>query len=1257
MGWIQDFVPNHMAFNPQNKWISDLMEKGDASVYNVYFDHQPNQKIMAPFLDRPLAEAIDGGAISIIIRKGRLRIKYREHEFPVNATSAKTIVKRLAAFRASRSPLVDNTVTTQNGLKKINADHPFLKRILDEQYYRLCQDKETRYRINYRRFFTVNSLICLNMQDDTVFQDYHKLMLRLIEEDLIQGVRIDHVDGLSDPAAYLGKLRKHIGNDVYIVVEKILGFNEPFPNDWVVEGTTGYDFLATVNKALTNDRAEPAFSRFYEEITSSSVNDTGGALVSAKAQLLFDHFAGELQNLLDLFTGLPQSDHQAGMDKEDFRNIIAALLIYCPVYRFYPDSIPLTGKDAEDFRALMSVIKRSNTVSEAALSVFEKCFLEKEYPNTGTPASRLYFLRRCMQLSGPLMAKGMEDTLMYRYARFIAHNEVGNDLKTFGITTEAFHKRMAARQKYLPLTLNTTATHDMKRGEDARARLQILSFQPEQWLKNVRLWLKQSAQYAGDLALTDQYFIIQNIAGTYPYEPGKHYLARLKAYLQKAAREAKLRSSWESPDKNYEQQLFRFAVSFVKSPPGKELLRYLKTNEKRFIINSLAQLALKCTSPGIPDIYQGSELWDLSFVDPDNRKPVDYEKRSAYLNEVLHNDICPGELLNSGKDGKIKLFTLFKLLGLRKKHPELFERGRYEKIQFPGPESYIAFSRSYKEQRIIVIMPKGGAIPSAAAPFRPARQGPGEWKNIFTDEIYQTSAIPITALFRGFPIAVLDWLPLPQKRGAGILLPVFSLTSNFGIGGLGKEAFAFADFLARSGQKYWQILPLNPVSGAQAYSPYAPCSAFAAEPLFIDPVKLKAYGLLPKKETGMTSLGNKVDYASALHLKNRLFKKAWANYNRGIFRKMRQEFEAFCAAQSWLDDYALYQVIKEQSGNKPWPEWPAALRNRSRKALKKTALNNANALAYQKWLQFLFEKQWQELKLYCEQLNIKLIGDLPFYVSLDSADVWAHQHIFSIDAKGNCRFKSGVPPDYFNANGQLWEMPTYDWNALKKEGYRWWIQRLKRNALLYHFTRLDHFRGFYNYWAVPPTASSAQKGKWKAGPRELLWRIIKKELPAMPFIAEDLGDLGSGVYDLCDRFRLPGMRVLQQGFDNYDAANRNLPHNYIPHSVVYTGTHDNNTTAGWYPSLSEDTKKAISRYAGHHVDEQNIADVLMETAYKSIAEIAVIPLQDVLGTGTYSRINTPGSASAENWTWRMETEINANAANRLLKSACIYNRF
>lgn len=867
-----------------------------------------------------------------------------------------------------------------------------------------------------------------------------------------------------------------------------------------------------------------------------------------------------------------------------------------------------------------------------------------------------------MQITGPLMAKGMEDTLMYRYFRFIGHNEVGDDLQTFGMPTADFHQRMRERQRYFPYSLNATATHDTKRGEDVRARLHLLSFMPDRWLREIRRWMAQEAGNAGDLSRAEQYFVLQTLFGAVPFSDESSFGARVKEYLVKAAREAKLQSSWDKPNERHEDALSRLAVRIAdrESSVGKAMRKLLKEWEQQIIANSLAQLALKCMCPGIPDTYQGTELWDLSFVDPDNRREVDYEKRLAFLEEMAGGTTNLADLLSKGADGRVKMFVLHKLLLLRKENPDLFRQGAYKPLATNGSNRYIAFARSYKGKEVVVILPKGGWSPDQEPATLALRlEAPAKWRHIFTGEVIEKGTWELKTLLRDFPIAVLESIPIPRERAAGILLPIFSLKSDFGIGGLGQEAVAFADFLAASGQKYWQILPLNPVSKSNAYSPYAGSSTFALEPLYIDPVKLATLGLLTPQEVDNARLPmrEEVDYAGARHLKQELLRKAWRRFSEGSFYKLKHEFEVFCKQHHWLRPYSLYVVAKGKYGDQAWYEWPKPLRDREPAALSELENNNPEELAYQQWLQFICAKQWQELKLYCEQLNIGLIGDLPFYMSADSADVWVNRHLFSVDDQGDCTFSAGVPPDYFNEDGQLWGMPTYDWEALEKEQYRWWIERVQRNTELYHLLRLDHFRAFYDYWEVPAGEKSAKEGKWKDGPKHKLFARMAEVLPAMPFIAEDLGDIHEAVYSFRRELKLPGMRVLQFGFENYDAASRDLPHNFVPETIAYTGTHDNNTTVGWYRDLDQHARRKLSQYAGYEVDGDNVGDALIEIAYRSVAQTVIIPLQDVLGLGESSRINTPATVE-DNWVWRLVGDLDGTPPiqERLAAWVDMYNR-
>lgn len=1290
MGWLQDFVPNHMSYSSQNIWLCDYLEKGKMSAYDCYFDKNPDEPLMAPFLGSDLYEALDKGELKIVFVDGKLQFSYFNQLFPLNYTGYSDVLDHenfdgkgfdevrnaldLLSQAIDKSEFEDQwniigqslcAISDQQrsdllaGLEEINVDKMLLHQVSDVQFYRLCNWRETHTRINYRRFFTINSLICLNMQQQEVFDDYHRLLQQLVEHGVIQGVRIDHIDGLYDPGAYLNRLRSLLGNEVYIVVEKILEREEQLPASWPVQGTTGYDFLAQVNNLLTGTQAAAAFEEMHHKLSVSKM--PAADEVKFYKKLILDGFMqGELDNLVVLFSrvkdeGLPQS-----IDITEIKHLISELLICCPVYRYYPGQMPLPAGDLADLDRLIQEVELRNSVNPAVVSYFRQGFTDDILLAEDQYRQRLFhFWRRFMQLSGPLMAKGVEDTQMYNNQKFLAHNEVGDSLSFFGMTHHAFHQSMIHRQKISPLAMNATATHDTKRGEDSRARLQLLGENYKDWFENLKSWITSTGSAYDGLTVEDKYFVLQVVYSSIGLDVQEEsYLERLKAYLIKAAREAKSRSSWDNPDEAYEALLLKFAIDIYnpKSNSGKGLRKFSQNKKYDITKQSLSQLVLKCTCPGSPDVYQGTEFWDISFVDPDNRRPIDYGMRASALREMQQEGFQLTEWLKDITDPRIKLFCLRKLLSLRKEIPDVFSKGLYQPVK--TADGYFSFIRRYEQDWVWVVLSltdNTGTIPEQE--ILPPVEAPVRWKNIFTDTFVSASGPDICDQLKAFPVAVFQSQRINQKRSAGVLLPLFSLPSIHGVGDMGTEAYKFITFLSSGGQKLWQILPLNPVLPDNFYSPYACSSAFAGDPMYIDLTGLVEFGLLTQSDIIPIELPvtRVVDYRLVRENKISILTKAWQIAKNTDW--LIDEFRAFCDDEAeWLEDYALYVVIKGEHESKPWYEWPEIFRNRSEDHLRIFKASRADQLEFQQWMQFVFSRQWSELRAFARQYNVKLVGDIPFYVSHDSADVWSNRNLFAINPSGKMEAVAGVPPDYFSDTGQLWGMPVYDWEQHREDGYRWWLKRLKQNIKLFDVVRLDHFRAFYDYWEVPGDADNAIHGTWQKGPQDDLFQVLQQHFPAMPFIAEDLGEIHKGVFAFKDKYRLPGMRVLQFGFEHYDAILRDLPHNFNRNSVVYTGTHDNNTALGWYNILKPAAIKALSDYVGYQVTTANLVETMIRMAYGTVADTLIIPIQDVLGLDESNRINTP-STTENNWRWRMlPDDLNENHSLWLLQFVRRYNR-
>jgi 4-alpha-glucanotransferase len=473
----------------------------------------------------------------------------------------------------------------------------------------------------------------------------------------------------------------------------------------------------------------------------------------------------------------------------------------------------------------------------------------------------------------------------------------------------------------------------------------------------------------------------------------------------------------------------------------------------------------------------------------------------------------------------------------------------------------------------------------------------------------------------------------PGYRASGVLLHVTSLPSRYGIGDVGPAAIAWVDRLCDAGQSWWQSLPLGPTGYAN--SPYQALSSFAGNWLLISPDGLVEDGFLRASDCdGYSFRADFIDYEAVIAFKRSLLETAWRNFNRGVCAKLRPAYEEFCHAQAhWLDDYALFGALKNKHNGAYYLDWPEELVQRAAGAMAQARRDSAAEIQQVQFAQFLLFRQGEKLKQYARAKGLRLIGDLPFFVSPDSSDVWANPELFLLDGQRRPRFVAGVPPDYFSAQGQLWGNPVYDWTAIKSDGYRWCIDRLR--ALLSHVDviRLDHFRAFAAAWHIPAGSPTAQTGTWVPGPGSDFFQVVERELGTLAFLAEDLGMITPDVTALRDRFELPGARVLQFGFDG-DPANPHLPRNFVHNTVVYTGTHDNNTTRGWFEAAPDVERQRLWNYLGRSPGESSeAAPAMMRLAWSSPAALAMAPLQDVLNLGAEARMNVPGRADG-NWRWR-----------------------
>ncbi|MBO0932385.1 malto-oligosyltrehalose synthase [Fibrella aquatilis] len=791
MGWLQDIVPNHLAYHPANPWITDVLEKGHQSLYAGYFDIPGTNELMsgtlmAPFLGKPLMAILEAGELKVAYGHQRLVLAYYDTHFPLAPYTYATVLRTdttppalshwldqieglyspeathplrsfdydspqqayeqrdvpgaltqaqtpaIAAEPATRwdaarlelaALMSDNEAVrtfVEGRLAQLSQSLDDLHALAEAQHYRLCDGDETRRRINFRRFFTVNGLICLAVERPEVFTQVHSLIQELVDDGTFQGLRVDHVDGLFDPAGYLDSLRKTMGEDPYIVVEKILEPGEELPKTWPIQGTSGYEYLALVNNLLTDPQGETPFTDFYNKLTQTNT-PLHDQIRSRKAYILYHDMGGELANLLKFFhtQDLVSPDELTDVNPTMLMLAIGELLVQCPVYRYYGNQFPLTETEANDLRALLADVRNRAVELEKPADLLEKIWLEKPQTADDEYNSRaLRFYQRCMQFTGPLMAKGVEDTLLYTYFRFIGHNEVGDSPEAFGMSQAAFHQAMQDRQQHWPLALNGTSTHDTKRGEDVRARLNVLTALGDEWTQTAQRWLDQTAdvRHSNMPDVNDAYFILQTVVGAYPYAERstawadeENFAKRLRDYVTKALQEAKRNTNWVNPNKAYMDAAHAYIDTVLdkNGPIWPEMADFLALIADFGIVNSLAQVLLKFTTPGVPDVYQGCELFDLSLVDPDNRRAVNYDLREQLLAEVTDAGAQPMTLWNTRTTGQIKLWLTQKLLTERRSHPDFWANAAYVPLTVSGTysEHILAFARQHNGVQYVTIVP------------------------------------------------------------------------------------------------------------------------------------------------------------------------------------------------------------------------------------------------------------------------------------------------------------------------------------------------------------------------------------------------------------------------------------------------------------------------------------------------------------------------------------------------------------------------
>ncbi|HSV62029.1 MAG TPA: malto-oligosyltrehalose synthase, partial [Chthoniobacterales bacterium] len=772
MGQIVDFVPNHMGIGePLNVWWMDVLENGSSSTYAPFFDidWKPlkadlEDKVLLPILGDQYGRVLERGELQIGFEAGAFYLRYYDHEFPIapgtyrhileialqklapfkdqdfyaefqsiitaleylprrtemnpekiaERAREKEIIKRRLERRCQEAPQVQSAVTQAvaqiNGARGEPRSFDALDSLLNDQSYRLAFWRVAAEEINYRRFFDVNDLAAIRMELPEVFDATHQLLLELIGDGAVTGVRIDHPDGLYLPKEYFEKLQRRAaaglgiplpkdGRAIYLVVEKILTGNETLRADWPVHGTTGYEFAKLVSNVLVDASAEQAITKAFQRFIGHSM--PFGHLVYAKKRLVMRlSLANDVNVLGDMLDRLSEQNRWfRDFTLEALARAVRETIACFPVYRTYvTPGQPISDEDRAIIERAVGTAKRRNPALEESVFNFLRDILLLRFPENLDDEARKaheHFVLKFQQSTGPIMAKGLEDTAFYIYNRLTALNEVGGEPQHFGTSVEDFHARNAERQRDWPATLLASSTHDTKRSEDVRARILAISEVPQLWRSSLQRWRtinRRWKQKLDDVFAPDpneEYLFYQTLLGSWPLgatEASREYIERIQAYMAKALKEAKMNTSWIQPNEQWDSAMSDFVARVLDpSPKNKFLPTFLPVAEeiaRLGAINSLSQLALKLTVPGVPDIYQGNELWDFSLVDPDNRRPVDYKRRAEMLDSLTGT--APEELLQSWPDGRIKLFLTQRLLRLRRDHAALFQQGKYMPLTASG---------------------------------------------------------------------------------------------------------------------------------------------------------------------------------------------------------------------------------------------------------------------------------------------------------------------------------------------------------------------------------------------------------------------------------------------------------------------------------------------------------------------------------------------------------------------------------------------
>ncbi|MCD5412281.1 MAG: malto-oligosyltrehalose synthase [Thermodesulfovibrionales bacterium] len=913
MGQILDIVPNHMCIeNRDNIWWLDVLENGPSSIYARFFDinwkpakKELKDKILLPILGDQYGNVLERQELRLAFEEGMFSIYYYDHKFPIEPKTyiyvlknrieylkhlltpedphlmellsivtalnhlpaytendpekiaeryrEKEIIKRRLwnIYRESHEIkcFIDENLKIFNGVQGESASFDLLDRLIGEQVYRLSFWQVAAEEINYRRFFDINSLGAVRVEDTVVFEEVHKLLLRLIREGSVTGLRVDHIDGLYDPAEYFRQLQQNcsvqrqlgfierIGRDAslideqpdletellrqcdemlspeiqpeiqnkpfYIIGEKILLKSEKLPEEWSIFSTTGYAFLNLVNGIFVLTKNVKAFNAIYNKVTRSRVNFQD--IVYEKKKLVMQvTMSSEINMLGNYLNNMSERDrHTRDFTLNSLTNAIMEIIAFFPVYRTYTNSYVVKDRDRQYIELAISKAKKRNPAITDSVFDFLKGVLLLKFPEDFEETDKkewLDFVMRFQQITGPVMAKGLEDTVFYVYNRLVSLNEVGGTPERFGVSLETFHGQNIERIKFWPHALITTSTHDSKRGEDVRARINVLSEIPEKWKESLTRWIKLNKKKKvfvdGQLVPdhNEEYLFYQTLIGAWPMQQLNEaeydlFKQRIKDYMLKAIREATVNTSWINPNAKYEEALMIFIENLMVNAADNQFLKDFRDFQQIIsecgIYNSLSQTLLKIASPGVPDFYRGTELWDLSLVDPDNRRPVDYGIRIQMLEELKmrESEIGPleltKELMAEKEDGRIKLYLIYKALNFRRNNTELFEKGEYIPLEAAGERSHnvCAFARSAgRRNTIIVVVPRfltelifelnslslNRRVWKDFFIIAPPAETEARYLNIFTGEVARTvnhdgaAALEVSEIFANSPVALLE---------------------------------------------------------------------------------------------------------------------------------------------------------------------------------------------------------------------------------------------------------------------------------------------------------------------------------------------------------------------------------------------------------------------------------------------------------------------------------------------------------------------